>query len=156
MEINMKRRVVLMGLLALLAIWPGTSAAANADIVVIVHKANPVSRLSRDELRPIFLANKTSWKTGKGIEALNLPESTETRQTFDTVVLGLDAEKVAQYWIDRKIRGDTRPPRKLPSSASVVRRVATTQGAIGYALSTDVDATVKVVAKIKDGKVVAP
>ena len=152
----MKRRVVLMGLLALLAVWPGTSEAANPDFVVIVHKTNPVSKLSREELRPIFLANKTSWKTGKGIEALNLPEGTDTRQTFDTAVLGLDPEKVTQYWIDRKIRGDTKPPRKLPSSASVVRRVATAQGAIGYAVSTDIDASVKVVARIKGGKVVAP
>jgi ABC-type phosphate transport system substrate-binding protein len=71
-------------------------------------------------------------------------------------VLGLDPDRVARYWIDRKIRGGDRPPQTAPSSAVMVKVVAKTAGALGYAEASAVDASVKVVAKVVDGQVVAP
>ncbi len=73
-------------------------------------------------------------------------------------VLGLDPEGVARYWIDRKIRGGERPPRKVasPSAVRPRRGRGRARGGIGYLLASDVNPTVKVIARIRDGRQVLP
>lgn len=85
-----------------------------------------------------------------------MPEDNALRLAFDEAVLGLDAERVARYWKDRKIRGGARPPLRVSNSAAVLRAVAAKEGAVGYVKTSEVNATVKVVAKISGGKLSAP
>lgn len=71
-------------------------------------------------------------------------------------MLGLDPDRVARYWIDRKIRGGERPPRKVTAPSAAVRMVSTDKGAVGYARVGDVTDSVKIVARIRNGQVVSP
>jgi ABC-type phosphate transport system substrate-binding protein len=131
-------------------------AGGPSGIVVIANKAVSVSKVSREDLRPIFQTKKDTWPDGTPAHPFNLPEGNSIRQGFDAAVLGLDPDRVARYWIDRKIRGGERPPQTAPSSAVLVKVVSKTVGAVGYVEAAAVDASVKVVAKIVDGQVVAP
>lgn len=134
-------------------------AGSTADpiaIAIIANKAVSATAISRDDLRPIFQTKKDSWPDGTPARPFNLPEANTVRQGFDAAVLGLDPDRVARYWIDRKIRGGERPPQNAPSAAVMVKVISKTPGAIGYVELTAVDATVKVVAKIVDGQVVKP
>lgn len=133
----------------------GASAGAD-EIVVFVHKDNPASVLEHSDLRPIFQTTKTEWPNGSKIMPLNLPDEDPSRLGFDAAVLGLDPDRVAKYWVDRKIRGGNPPPKKIPNAAMVVKVVASKTEAVGYAASTDVDKSVKVVARIRGGQVVKP
>jgi ABC-type phosphate transport system substrate-binding protein len=152
----MARLYVLLGLLTATALWPQRSRAGGEVIVVIVHKANPVSRLGRDDLRPIYLLKKTAWGNGRSIEPFNLPDGANSRSTFDRAVLGMGSDEVARYWIDRRIRGDARPPRNVPSPSTIVALVAKNEDAIGYVPAADVKGSVKIVARVEAGQVVAP
>ncbi|WP_437647246.1 hypothetical protein [Sorangium sp. So ce362] len=71
-------------------------------------------------------------------------------------MLGLDPDGVARYWIDRKIRAGERPPRKVSSPGAVLRAVAEEEGGLGYVAASDVNASVKVIARIRDGQVIPP
>ena len=135
-----------------------TTAATAEDevIVVVVNKANAAKTLDRDELRLIFQTTKRSWSDGENVTPYNLPDDSSLRHGFDAAVLGLDPERVARYWIDRKIRGDAHPPSELLSTALVVKAVAKNKGAIGYVAKGDANDTVKVVARVVRGQVVAP
>ncbi len=110
---------------------------------------------SESDLRPIFQTTKTSWEGGKALP-LNLPEDDATRRGFDAAVLGLDPDRVARYWVDRKIRGGNPPPKNVPSAAMIVKVVSSKPGAIGYVPTNSVNSGVKVVAKVRGGLVVAP
>ena len=138
--------------------WSAMVLAADPhdEIVVIVNKANPVQALSRDELRPIFQTRKATWPDGTRIQPLDLQDDNPVRHGFGAAVLGLDPDRVARYWIDRKIRGGERPPAKLSTPALIVRMVASSKGAIGYVNVVDANATVKIVARVHDGQVFAP
>lgn len=140
-----------------LALSNGPSRAAGDEIAVIVNTANPVSSVSVGDLRPIFQTTKTSWGNSAG-DALpvNLHEDNPLRQEFDQVVLGLDPDRVARYWQDRKIRGGARPPTRVSATSAVLKVVAAKAGAVGYVKASEVNASVKVVAKIADGKLSAP
>jgi ABC-type phosphate transport system substrate-binding protein len=143
---------------AALFLLPLSSLAAGSrdTIVVIANKSVTVAKISRDDLRPIFQTKKDTWPDGTPAKPFNLPEANNVRQGFDAAILGLDPDRVARYWIDRKIRGGERPPQTAPSSAVMVKVVSKTAGAVGYVDVAEVDSSVKVVAKIVDGQMVAP
>lgn len=153
------RKTLLLVLLFTTAVasWPqNSSAVAEAEIVVIVNKANPATTLAASELRPIFQTRKNNWSNGEDAVPLNLPADNQLRREFDHAVLGLDAERAARYWKDRKIRGGARPPKQLPSAAAVLAAVAANSGAIAYVNASEANKSVKVVARIVAGKISAP
>ncbi len=146
--------VVITGVIALA--WSSALRAEDDVLVVIVNKANPASMLERSDLRPMFQTSKNRWPDGAAVTPLNLPEESSARRGFDAAVLGLDPERVARFWIDRKIRGGAPPPRKLPNAAAVLSIVTSDVGAVGYCMKSEINASVKVVARIQGGQVVAP
>ena len=155
----MKRPTFILALLlaATSPLWNTSSIAGPDDLVVIVNTQNPVQAIDASDLRPIFQTTKTNWGNSAGDALpLNLPEDNPLRQEFDKAVLGLDPDRVARYWQDRKIRGGARPPMRVSSTGMVLKGVASKPGGIGYVKSSEVNATVKVVARIADGKLRAP
>lgn len=154
---NTRRTLLAMLLLSTtVGIWAQSSEGGEPTIVVIVNKANPAMSLSASELRPIFQTTKTSWGSGGEATPLNLPSENKLRQEFDQAVLGLDPDRAARYWKDRKIRGGARAPKQLPTPGAVVAAVAADASAVGYVNASDTTAGVKVVAKIVRGKLSAP
>jgi ABC-type phosphate transport system substrate-binding protein len=152
-----RRSLLTLAVICATATLIGPVSGAGEDVIaVIVNKANPASVLGASELRPIFQTSKTTWSSGGDAVPINLPEDNALRLAFDEAVLGLDAERVARYWKDRKIRGGARPPIRVSNSAAVLRAVAAKEGAVGYVKTSEVNPTVKVVAKISGGKLSAP
>lgn len=146
----------IVGAVLLLSPLRSFAGGSHEVIVIIANKGVRVTEIARNELRPIFQTKKDTWPDGTPARPFNLPEGNAFRQGFDAAVLGLDPDRVTRYWIDRKIRGGERPPQTAPSSAVVLKIVSKTAGALGYVEATAVDASVKVVAKIVNGEVVAP
>ncbi len=153
----MKTPLKLAALSVLLAAFSavGTAHSGADEIAVVAHPSLSVSRLSESDLRPIFQTTKTSWAGGSALP-LNLPESDSARRGFDAAVLGLDPDRVARYWVDRKIRGGNPPPKSVSSSALVLKVVASKPGALGYVPASALNDSVKVVARIRGGEVMAP
>lgn len=156
----MKTRRTLLAALLLAAssgAWSRSSeAGGDPTIVVIVNKANPVNSVDVGALRPVFQTTKKSLSGGDDVTPLNLPSENKLRQDFDQAVLGLDPDRAARYWKDRKIRGGARAPKQLPSTAAVLAAVSADPSAIGYVTLAEVNRSVKVVAKISGGKLVSP
>lgn len=146
--------------LAVSMTWSGGTFAGSTSsgevIAVIVNKANPAAELGQNELRSIFQTTRKAWASGEDAVPINLPEDNALRTEFDHAVLGLDPDRVARYWTDRKVRGGARPPVRVPTTAAVLRTVASKSGAVGYVRLGEVNSSVKVVAKISHGKLVPP
>jgi hypothetical protein len=146
-------KLLCAGVLTLLSV---SSAHGGGDeLLVIVHPEVGSENLSRGDLRPIFQTTKISWG-GVKMTPLNLPSVDSSRKGFDAAVLGLDPDRVARYWIDRKIRGGNPPPKSLPNPAVVTKIVATKKGAIGYVPAGTETKGVKVVARVRAGDVLSP
>jgi ABC-type phosphate transport system substrate-binding protein len=151
----LSRALCLLGAVVLL--WTHGLQAGSSELLVIVNAQNSVSRLTASELRPIFQTSKRKWDNGALVEPVNLPEKSPQRQLFDKAVLGFDPETALRYWIDRKVRGEARPPKRLTSPAAVLAHVAGTPGGIGYVPADGaVPSGVKVVARISGEQVKAP
>lgn len=138
-------------------LWPRGSEAGPTDLLVIVNSQNSVTRLGASDLRPIFQTSKRKWDNGAAVEPVNLPEKSTQRQLFDKAVLGFDPDTALRYWIDRKVRGEARPPKKLTTPAAVMAHVAGTPGGIGYIPAEGAPGPgVKVVARVSGDQVKSP
>jgi ABC-type phosphate transport system substrate-binding protein len=154
---TLTRRNLLCWLLLPAGLTCSADALASGELLaVIVNKSNPLSVIGRDELRPIFQTSRKAWPSGEEAIPVNLLEDSPLRNEFDQAVLGLDPERVARYWIDRKVRGGARPPVRVPTTGAVLKAVASKPGAVGYVRLSEVNNSVKVVAKISGGKLSPP
>ena len=120
-------------LLPLLALTPGpVRADSEVALAVIVAPSSKMTNISLGDLRRAFQSERLTDPDGNRLIALNHPPKTVDRVGFDKVVLRMDPDDVGRFWIDRKIRGGSGPPRTVESLATLRRVVEKLPGAIGY------------------------
>ncbi len=136
---EMRRRgLPLFALLATVAVALATLAprpvrAGNeVALAIIVAPGSKLTNISIDDLRRVFQSERLTDPAGNRLIGLNHPPKTVDRAGFDRAVLGMDPETVGRFWIDRKIRGSSGPPRTVDSLAILRRVVEKLPGAIGY------------------------
>lgn len=149
--------IILLGL-ALTTTTPGATLAQQPTppLAVIVHPATAVTNLNRNRIAALFSMTQQRWGDGRKVVPLNYSARHPVRVTFDRAVLGMDPDEVARFWIDRRVRGQGTAPRTVSSPKLMARVVAKLPGAIGYVPVADNVAGAKEVARIVDGRVVAP
>jgi hypothetical protein len=149
------RRSLLLWL-GLTGLVPRTARAGTSELVVVVHPSVPRTTIDELELEAVFLTSKRFWGGSQAIMPFNLAARSEERVLFDRAVTRMEPDEVGRFWLDRRVRGGPPPPRQVPDPLTVVRLVARLEGAIGYAPVGVPLADVRVVARIRDGKVVRP
>jgi hypothetical protein len=107
-------------------------AGNDVALAVIVSPSSKLTNISVADLRRVFQSERLTDPDGLKLIPLNHPPKTVDRVGFDLVMLGMDPEAVGRFWIDRKIRGGSGPPRTVESLATLRRVVEKLPGAIGY------------------------
>jgi len=147
---------VVLGVVGLFGGSP-RARAGGVELAVVVHAGADGQPLDSAALVAIFTGAEKKWKNGTPIKVFNLAASSSERNEFDKVVLRKTPEQVAQFWVDRLVRGEGQPPTQVPKAELLAKVVGSMPGAIGYVPPEKVDVTkTKIVARIRDGKVVAP
>ncbi|MDX2050774.1 MAG: hypothetical protein SFV15_00165 [Polyangiaceae bacterium] len=140
---GMHRRHLLLHLGALTGyLLLGQDAEAAEPLAVIVPKASWLSGVSLQELRRVYQGELDSLG-GRRVLPLNQPPRTEVRERFDRSVLKMNAEEVARYWIDRRIRGRSGAPKSVPTRL-MAPVVAKLPNSVGYVTLSAVNAGVKI------------
>jgi hypothetical protein len=120
-------------------------ASDRAVLAVVVAKASPVQELTVAELRRIFTSEGDSDSSGQRYVPFNHPPHTTDRMSFDQAVLGMSADDVSQFWIERRIKGLPGPPRSVDSLSLLLRLIARLPGGIGYARPAQLTGEVRAV-----------
>jgi hypothetical protein len=150
----MERRSFLLGLGALL-VTPTRAFAAGPTLAVVCNPASGIASLTRAQIDAIFRAKTQQFPGGGRVTPVNLPAENPSRREFDRAVLGLEPDEVERFWIDSKIRSGTGAPRSLSGPSAVARYVATEKTGVGYLPPSEVDPTLRVVAVVRNGTVIA-
>jgi hypothetical protein len=149
--------LVAAGALAAARLLASGDAAGDEPLeLAVVVGSRQQAAIALADLAPIFTTTTRELANGTAVSAFNMPPRSDERVLFDKVVLHLDPDESATFWIDRKIRGGSAPPRQIPEPALMLRVVAQVDGAIGYVPRARVDATVRVVAWVRNGKLTKP
>ena len=128
---------VLTSCCAVLCLLPSVERSARASnrvvLSVLVARNSAVQDLSMSALRRIFINEGDKDPSGQRYVPFNHPPHTTDRMAFDKLVLGMSADEMSQFWIERKIRGMPGPPRSVDSLSLLLRLIGRLPGAIGYA-----------------------
>jgi hypothetical protein len=114
--------------LGLLLPFASISRASDFGVRVIAHPTMPVSEISADDLRSIFLLTKTMLN-GHRVEPVL---DAGMLRVFSSECLGKTDQALEIYYRSLVFAGKGVMPMRLGSSAEVVAHVARTPGAIGY------------------------
>jgi hypothetical protein len=155
MKRALQRCVAIAGVLLVFAAVRVHAAGSSADLKIIVNADNPFV-IEASDLENYFLIKARYWSDGTSILAFNAPRATDLRRSFDQAVLGLTPDQAARYWLDQRIRSGASAPRESSSDALTIKLVGHLKGAIAYVPASTNTAGVRVIARIRDGKMLAP
>lgn len=120
-------------------------AAGVVRLAVVVGLDSPLVDVELETLRRLFGGDPVADPRGRALIPFNHPPLSPDRVGFDQRVLGMSADQVAKYWVDRRIRGQPGPPRTATSLRMLLGVVSKLSGAIGYARAEYVTSEVKLV-----------
>jgi len=132
---------------ALVLLTVGYAASVSADaggrLAIVVAKDFPLDNLSFGDLKRLYMGDPVDAR-GKRLIPLALQNRSPERVQFDRTVLGMSPDAVARYWVDRRIRGESGPPKAIDSPQILLRVVDKLDGALGYVRADTVSGAVKV------------
>ena len=125
--------------LVLSALAAITVQASAAEIVVIVSKQNPATRMFSEQASQFFLGKSNLFTP------VDQADGSAIRNEFYNKVADKDAAQVKALWSKLVFTGKATQPKEYASNADVKKAVATNPKAIGYIDKSAVDDSVKVI-----------
>ena len=124
----------------------GPSAARTEQTVtIIVNQSNSVDNFAFEELRKVFLGERSHWPNGRRITLVMLEPSQPERQAVLRDIYEMSERDLNNHFIRGIFTGAVFvSPKTFANSAEVRKFVFNVPGAIGYIRSSDADSTVKI------------
>jgi ABC-type phosphate transport system substrate-binding protein len=124
---------------------PVSAAPPEAPLVIVVNRANPLDDIDFDELRRVFLAERTHWPHGRKRITLVMRERGHERDAALRMIHRMSERDFKRHFLRAVFTGQVESPPKVLSTAAGVRRfVFHVPSAIGYVRAGDLDGSVKV------------
>jgi len=141
----MKSKTVFLMIFAVIAAMAvmSPSIAAAQEVIVIANPNVPVSSLTGDEVKDIFLAKKTQWDNGRKINFVTL-KNCDTHREFLKQYLQKSSSQFERYFRTLVFTGKGSIPKAFDTEEQLVGFVSGTDGAIGYVSSGTATGSTKV------------
>jgi len=123
--------------------------SANAGLVVVVNKADAVNKLSKQQVKRIFLGKVKNFPNGSKVRPVDLKIDSSDRKSFYGKVVGKNPAQLKAYWATRIFSGKGVPPKDVGDSSAAKKFISSNPGSIGYLNASSVDSSVKVVYKVQ-------
>lgn len=120
-----------------------TSAAAMAEVVVVVNPKSAIANMSEEQVAQVFLGKSNS------LTPVDQSDASGTRAEFYKKVTGKDASQVKAVWSKLVFTGKATLPKELAGSAEVKKAVASDANAIGYIEKSALDGSVKAILTVQ-------
>lgn len=141
----MKTSFTFVSILALALAF--VTAMAHAEEVVVIVNINNFNIVDRQYIARLYTGAVKGWPDGSPAFPVDQMEDSEARAEFYATVVGKSQATVRALWQQNIFSGNGLPPKIVSPDAAMKRLIATNRNAIGYIMSSQVDASVKVVGK---------
>src|SRR5713226_7073422 len=124
---------------------PAAQAPQGSDIAVVVHPDTPVSNLSLEEVRKVFMGERQYWSTKLPVVLLVRAPVARERDLVLNVIYQMDEVQFKRYWIAKIFRAESATAPKIVYSSDMANELtAAIPGAIVFMDTRDVRPGVKV------------
>lgn len=117
-------------------------AARAADYIIVVHRENPVQRLSAEEAKNIFLGKQTRWPDNASI-TLVMNTSEDIHEKFTRDLLQKSPVQLSVYWKKILYSGTGMLPLAVRDDEAAKSYVGLHRNAISYIDRNSLDRQVK-------------
>lgn len=124
---------ILMGIILVLPLLAGIPDVVAEEVYIICNKDVPLEKLSREDVKKIFLGLKTEWNSQLGAKFALLTDDSPIHKQFLKTYINKSVAQFTTYWKQRLFMGAGSLPRPHQSETDIIEYVANTKGAIGYA-----------------------
>lgn len=118
------------------------------EIAVIVNRANPMDKMTPDQISDIFLGRRLAFPSNAHVEVFEHKRHSALREKFFRALNGMTLSRINAYWARLQFGGEMQPPPNLKNGHKVLKMVGENPNAIGYVQAGLVDDTVKVVLRL--------
>ncbi len=122
-------RALALAFVSLSLVWSCELSAQD----MIVNDGMNLTSLSRNQARLYFSQKAQLWPDGAPVRVFVLPDEHPLHRSFCKRVLGLFPYQLRRVWDRMVFSGTGQAPTTVTSEKQLIRGVATTPGAIGYA-----------------------
>jgi ABC-type phosphate transport system substrate-binding protein len=119
--------------------------------VVIANKSVPLDTLKKSELLDFYAYDIKKWSDGQPVIVFDLKSQNGVKTTFYNF-LGKSPSRMKSIWLKKLLSGEGNPPEALNSEEELLKKVATTAGAIGFVSKANMRKDVKLLLEIHDEK----
>jgi len=134
-----------LALAGLLLASPAMLPGSEPRLTIVVNFDSGVTRVTREEVRNIFLGRQKRLSSGLSAVPVEQQEPSGVRERFYRLLVNKDLAEIRAYWARLFFTGQAHPPRGEPSAEDVIRVVAANRSAIGLVEWGRLDSRVRVV-----------
>ena len=121
---------------------------ASAQVAVIAHESVPVDQISKSTLIDYYNKDINSWDNGHPVVLMDLKENDSVKDAFYKFI-GKTSTRMKSIWLKKMLSGEGDPPHTISTENEMLKKVASTPGAIGFINHALIDPTVKTLLIIK-------
>ena len=121
------------------------------QVAVIAHKSVPVDTIKKSELLDFYTGDIKKWKDEQPVVILDLKPRGDTKKAFYNF-LGKSPSRMKSIWLKMMLSGEGDPPLSMRSEDELLKKVASTPGAIGFVSQRRVTGDVKTLSLIEKEK----
>ncbi len=108
--------------------WPETSFS---QVAVIAHKSVPIDKIKKSKLLDFYTGDIRKWNDGQPVVILDLKPRGDTKKAFYEF-LGKRPSRLKSIWLRKMLSGEGDPPLSMKSEDELLKKVASTPGALGF------------------------
>ena len=131
-----------------LLVWTTDS---TGQVVVIANKSVPMDTIKKSVLLDFYARDIKKWSDGQPVIILDLKPQSEVKTAFYNF-LGKSPSRMKSIWLKKMLSGEGDPPEAMNSEGELLKKVAATAGALGFASKASVRKDVKILLEIDDEK----
>jgi ABC-type phosphate transport system substrate-binding protein len=120
------------------------SPAGAGELAVVINPETPVNSLKKADVKKMFLGKKTLWENGENILPVVL-KSGPLHEVFLKELIEKTPLQFSMYWKRIIFTGRGIGPKSFETESELLKYVAETKGAVGYADASASFGDVKVV-----------
>ena len=119
---------------------------SGQSLAIVVNQSNPVNDLSTQELRKIFLGERSHWANGNRITLVMMQSGQPERSAVLHQIFHMSESEFSRHFLHGLFTGQVFvSPKTLAGPTGVCKFVFNVPGAIGYVRASDVSGAVKAI-----------
>ena len=118
----------------------------SAETVLVVNKNNPITSLSKAQVKKILMGQQAKWPSGAPVSVMLTAPGSPERKKAIADICGMTENDFTTWFLKANFQGQSvQAPKNMPSSQAIVQITQLVPGAFAFVSQADVTPAVKVV-----------